>query len=178
LIIELEQVEERSLRIVHNLSQYYSYDISDISDAEYYRCRETGSFEGGCEKYNPAHYDLKLIRVDEEIAGFTIAGPHSSNPLVNTDDSIFTVWEFFVLRRFRNRGVGTTVAHRLFDAHEGLWYVAVWPPNAAAVRFWDRAISTYSGNQYSRSLEDNVEGYDEEMIIFRFQKHPHGNEST
>ena len=116
MIIDLEKVEG-DLRIVHNLSQYYSYDISEISEAEYYRCRDTGLFAGGCEKYKSEHCDINLIRVDDELAGFTIAGPHSTDRRISKDDSIFTVWEFFVLRRFRNRGVGTTVAHRLFDAH-------------------------------------------------------------
>ena len=175
MTIDLEKVSGGDLQVVHNLSQFYSYNISEISDDEYYRCRETGLFEGGCESYKPGHCDINLIRVNDELAGFTIAGPHG-NPRISKDDPILTIWEFFVLRRFRNVGVGTTVAHRLFDAHEGTWHVAVWPPNAGAARFWERAISAYSGNRYTRSLEDNVEGYDEEMIIFRFRNEP--NRST
>ncbi len=36
--IDLQQVTERELPVIHNLSLFYSYDISEISYREWYNC--------------------------------------------------------------------------------------------------------------------------------------------
>ena len=36
--IDLQQVTERGLPVIHNLSLFYSYDISEISYREWYNC--------------------------------------------------------------------------------------------------------------------------------------------
>ena len=48
--------------------------------------------------------------------------------------------EFFVLRKYRRRGVGTRAAEALFALFAGRWEVAELVWNVAAQRFWRRVI--------------------------------------
>jgi predicted acetyltransferase len=72
-----------------------------------------------------------LIRVDGELAGFT---------LVRASDGARSVAEFLVLPRFRRGGVGTFAARQLFAQDPGPWVVDQVPGNASATAFWRRAI--------------------------------------
>jgi predicted acetyltransferase len=49
--------------------------------------------------------------------------------------------EFFVLRKYRRRGVGTYVARRFFSRFPGRWEVAQLAWNVGARRFWRRLIT-------------------------------------
>lgn len=71
-----------------------------------------------------------IVRVDGAIAGCALvrAGPPHR------------FGEFFVVRKHRRSGVGTTVARTIFRQFPGEWLVEEVPGNDAAVAFWRRAI--------------------------------------
>lgn len=48
--------------------------------------------------------------------------------------------EFFIVRKHRRSGVGTTVARAIFLRFPGEWLVEEVPGNDDAVAFWRRAI--------------------------------------
>ena len=59
-----------------------------------------------------------------------------------------TVWdmaEFFVLRGYRRRGIGTQVAHEVWRRFLGPWEVRVMESNVSAHYFWERAIAKFTG---------------------------------
>jgi predicted acetyltransferase len=70
--------------------------------------------------------------------------------LVNTGSEITgseAVWdmaEFFVVRRYRRRGVGTDLAHQVWRRFPGKWEVRVKDANLPAQYFWQRAISAFA----------------------------------
>jgi predicted acetyltransferase len=52
--------------------------------------------------------------------------------------------EFFVVRGYRRRGVGTFVAHEVWKQFPGQWEVRVMASNDLAHRFWENAISSFT----------------------------------
>jgi predicted acetyltransferase len=53
--------------------------------------------------------------------------------------------EFFVVRGYRRRGIGTAIAHDVWRRFPGPWEVRVMQANHSALHFWERAISEFTG---------------------------------
>jgi predicted acetyltransferase len=53
--------------------------------------------------------------------------------------------EFFILRAYRRRGIGTNVAHILWKRLSGQWEVRVMHSNVPAQLFWANAIAKFTG---------------------------------
>jgi predicted acetyltransferase len=71
-----------------------------------------------------------LFRVEGALAGFALVftgEPHD-------------IAEFFVLRKYRGRGVGAQAAAFLFGQFPGRWTVRQQLTNPAATAFWRKAI--------------------------------------
>ena len=56
--------------------------------------------------------------------------------------------EFFVLRKYRGRGVGASVATQLFDRFPGKWEVRELAQNVAALAFWRAVIARYTDGRF------------------------------
>jgi len=86
-----------------------------------------------------------LVRVDGKLAGFALLkrGGH----LVDDPGAMY-VSEFFIMRKYRRRGVGSDVARRLFDRFPGHWEVAEMSRNAPAQAFWRRVIGDYTAGRF------------------------------
>jgi predicted acetyltransferase len=127
------------------LSEYYAYDFSDIIDSD---VDDTGRF--GAARLERHFADSCchpfLIRVDGKLAGFAI---HEGRSRLTGDAGINDVAEFFVMKRYRNRAVGTRAAAALFDRFAGPWEVRVLRGNAAAIAFWRKVIDRYTGGAYT-----------------------------
>jgi predicted acetyltransferase len=96
-----------------------------------------------------------LVRSGERTAGFILA--RRGSPVV-TDPEVLDVAEFFVLRGFRNGGVGRKAAHLLWDRLPGTWIVRASNRNADAVRFWRGVVSAYTrgtAREYEHASESN-----------------------
>jgi len=60
----------------------------------------------------------------------------------------YLIDEFFVLRKYRRRGVGAHVARTVFDRFPGHWEVSELRENTAAQAFWRRVIGRYTGGNF------------------------------
>ncbi len=90
-------------------------------------------------------YDVYLAKVGDAIAGFALIGSGGEwLDGIGTHD----VHEFFVMRKFRRRGVGRSMATFLWNEHPGEWLVRVLEANAPAVTFWRGEVSIYSSGLY------------------------------
>jgi len=115
--------------VLGHLLELYRHDFSEFDDADVdehgiYGYRFLDSYWT-----EPDRHPL-LFRVDGSWAGFALvrAGvPHD-------------VAEFFVMRKYRRRGVGTMLARDLFARFPGAWQVRQMTSNPAATAFWHRAI--------------------------------------
>ena len=64
---------------------------------------------------------------------------------VSGDEKVWDMAEFFVLRGYRRRGIGTQIAHEVWRRFPGLWEVRVMESNVPAHDFWAHAISILTG---------------------------------
>ena len=128
--------------LLRNLSEHSCYDMSEWFELD------TGA--DGRYSYDTASvwakgYDAYLAKVGDSIAGFALIG--SGSEWVG-DIGAHDVHEFFIMRKFRRRGVGRSMATFLWNAHPGDWLVRVLEANAPAITFWRCRVSTYSRGSY------------------------------
>ena len=83
----------------------------------------------------PDHVAL-LVKVGGFLAGFALLDrmSHTGCPLDRN------MAEFFIVRKHRRSGAGTTAARAIFSRYPGRWEAAVARANHAALAFWRTAI--------------------------------------
>ena len=69
--------------------------------------------------------------------------------LVKQEARVWDMAEFFVVRGCRRHGIGTAVAHEVWKRFPGPWEVRVMQANQAALPFWERAVSGFTGKPVS-----------------------------
>jgi len=160
VIIEIVPAGDEDLPTVQNLARLYVYDMSEFMG---WPCPEGGSF-GGCDEFLADWRDGRnspyVIRVDGELAGF--AG-------VKRDEGVSSeclVQEFFILRKFRRKGVGRSVATRLFDKSPGKWKVQQLVQNSPAIAFWREVVRDYTEGHYDENTERDPRWGDVNVIRF------------
>jgi predicted acetyltransferase len=88
-----------------------------------------------------------------------------SAPALSSDQTVWDMAEFFIVRRYRRRRIGTAVAHRVWNQVQGRWQVRVMASNAACL-FWAHAISAYTGEAIPGS---RVEKDGKAWLVFTFE---------
>lgn len=131
----ISKIGPESDALLRNLFEHYCHDMSEWFDLD---TSADGSYSRDTASIWPNEYAVYLAKVGSSIAGFALIGS-----AVNWlgDASVRDVHEFFVLRKFRRRGVGQRMAALLWNEHPGKWLVRVLEANAPAVLFWQAAIS-------------------------------------
>jgi predicted acetyltransferase len=89
------------------------------------------------------------ILYDDEPVGFAMVRRRSSAPAAE-----FSMAEFFIARTWRRRGIGAHAVRLLFDRFDGHWLISEHARNTAAVNFWRRVVSTYTGGKYQERIVD------------------------
>lgn len=160
--VEVAEATAADRVFIRNVYPLYLHDLSPFT--EFYELDERGVW---FPDYLPDWLDTKsplvhpiLIRADERPAGFAFIGqapfPHM------TPGRDFRMSEFFVLARYRRRGVGQRAAHAIFERFRGVWEVTELPANVGAVRFWRSVIGEYTGGMFEDTIEagDVVQVFD------------------
>jgi len=93
-------------------------------------------------------YHAYFAKVDGSIAGFALIG--LANEWLDALGA-HDVHEFFILRKFRRRSIGRTMARFLWDEYPGEWLVRLLEANAPAAAFWRCEISSYSVGLYGEA---------------------------
>jgi predicted acetyltransferase len=145
--IQLESATVADLATLGNLMQLYVHDLSALFD--HVEIGEDGRFgypelpsyvSGGSQRF------AFLLRAEGRLAGFVLAR-HGSP--ASDDPTALDIAEFFVLRKFRARGIGRAAAALLWDRLPGCWTIRAVERNASAVRFWRAAVQAYTGGRCS-----------------------------
>jgi len=147
----LIEATESDYGVIENLSAYHIYDMSEFTG---WRCPESGRY-GGCDRFfedwRAGRNCVYIIKAGGELAGF--AGVCQDDERVG-----HAIQEFFVLRKFRRRGVGRRIAFLLFDRFPGQWTVRFLTANAPAAGFWRAAIGEYTSGQFTEAASDSAWG--------------------
>ncbi|MHB1001300.1 MAG: GNAT family N-acetyltransferase [Armatimonadota bacterium] len=150
--VELLTADNSNYDTVLNLSQYYIYDMSEYTG---WPCSKIGQFTG-CDEFFEDWRSGKnhpyIIQVDGELAGFT-----GIKYDAHLDE--YEIQEFFILRKFRHRGVGRSIAFMIFDRYQGNWVVRQLSVNIPAVKFWQSVIDGYTnGKLINEGMSDTPWG--------------------
>ena len=132
--ITLRRLRRADVPLVRRLIQLYMYDLG----GERWDVEPDGTFAPPAwhrafwRRRGSQHY---VVRVRGRPAGFALV----REPAHFAGPGVREIAEFFVLRQYRRRGVGTHVARDLLARSAGRWEIAVltWNP---ARRFWRRVI--------------------------------------
>jgi predicted acetyltransferase len=143
----ISKIGTESDTLLRNLTEHYCHEMSEWFDLD------TGV--DGRYSYDTASiwangYDAYLVKVADSIAGFALIG--SASEWVTEADA-HDVHEFFIMRKFRRRGIGRSMARFLWNEYPGEWLVRVLEANASAVAFWRREISSYSVGLYEEAQQ-------------------------
>ena len=135
--------EDREL--LANLVNLYMYDFSEFTADD---AGDDGAFRAAdIDRYFADPRETWIARVDGHLAGFVIV--RVDGEALDGSPGVRDVQEFFVMRKYRRRGLGEEMARRTFDRSPGPWQVRVLKPNTPAQGFWRTIIGRRTGGRFS-----------------------------
>jgi predicted acetyltransferase len=139
--IELVPAECNQEPVLANLLELYIHDFSEFHDCEIGGSGRFGYGDLPLYWSDPDRHPF-LVRINARPVGFVFIrrGPNAS-----ANEIVWDMAEFFILRGYRRRAIGTNVAHEVWKHFPGRWEVRVMELNVPALHFWTRAISTFLG---------------------------------
>jgi predicted acetyltransferase len=128
--VEVTSAEVGDEPVLRRLMELYLHDFSELDGGD---VGDHGTFGYPylALYWLESHRHPFLIRVDGHLAGFALVRAGQTCKMA----------EFFVMRKYRRRGVGVTAARDVFARFPGPWRVHQIPGNDPAVAFWRRAIT-------------------------------------
>lgn len=148
-LVSLAEISEEP--VLRNLMELYLYDFSEFDGADL----------GSDGLYGYPYLTLYwieenrypfLIRRDGKLVGFVLVSHHD---YLGDDPTCWVIAEFFILRKYRQRGLGEFAAHQIFDRFPGDWHVGQLNTNPSATIFWRKVIHRYTAGHYHEVLLDN-----------------------
>ncbi len=143
--VELVPAREADRDVLQAMGRFYVYDMSEYTGWPcppdgLYACADFGAWwsEPGAHCF--------FIAVGGERAGFVLIDRHGSLPATE-----YNVAEFFVLRKFKGRGVGRSAATMVFDRFRGPWETMQRLDNQGAIEFWRKVVGRYTGGRYDEA---------------------------
>jgi len=156
-MISIQQVEYEQKSTLRNLLQLYKYDFSEFDPDD--DINPSGLYEYMyLDHYwtEDGRYPF-FIMVDNKLAGFALVRTLGSNDNDATP-IVYSIAEFFVMKKYRKLKVGQSVAFELFNRFPGFWKVAQIEENAPAQAFWRKTIERYTNGNYKEIREEDWEG--------------------
>jgi predicted acetyltransferase len=130
---------------VYDFSEILGLDVDD--DDARFRIPAVDAY------FTEPRYQAFFVTVDSRMAGLALVRGASR---LTGDDGVWDMAEFFVLRKYRRRGVGAHAACALFDRLAGRWEVRQRPENVAATAFWRRTVARYTGGRFEDAVWDDA----------------------
>lgn len=142
-IVKVDRLEDQVLK---NLLEHYLHDMAQWFGFD--------SLEDGSYSYSTDHIwdeglDVFLTYANLIPIGFAIVG--SGESWVG-DKNARDLDEFFVVRKYRRKGVGLKLAEHVWNLYPGRWVVRVFQRNVPALPFWRVAVSGYTGGSYAEEV--------------------------
>ncbi len=152
IILEKATIDQKS--ILRNLLELYNYDFTEFDPDD---VNEHGLYG---YKYLDHYWTEEdrypfFIRVNNNLAGFVLVRKMGTNSFNN---NIYSIAEFFVMKKYRKAGVGKRAANMVFNMFQGEWKVSQIENNLQAQRFWRKVISEYTGGQFEEIREADCNG--------------------
>ncbi|HWI66622.1 MAG TPA: GNAT family N-acetyltransferase [Symbiobacteriaceae bacterium] len=164
--IELVAATDDNKTIFENLMQLYQYDSSEYNGED---CNSHGRYlYTHLDHYWTGHGQREegrrayLITVDGKLAGFLLLIGFELLPGTTADHSVA---EFFIMRKWRRRGIGRQVMLEIFRRYRGRWQITQERCNVKAQAFWRSVVAEATGGNYTE-LDSQPPNFDGPVQIF------------
>lgn len=152
--IEIVPVPLKDKSVLRNLMHLYMYDFTEFTGDD---VNPHGLFEYEyLDNYWVDEWRFPFfITVEDHLAGFALVSQWFD------DLGMFRYYwlaEFFVLRKYRGKGVGKSAAMQLFDKFAGEWRLGEMEENTPAQSFWRNVLGEYTQGRYREVTMDGWEG--------------------
>jgi len=159
--VELVPIQPDNRSEVENLFSFYLYDMSRYT---HWPVGPAGNFEFDKTLLDPYwrkkdHYPF-FIEVDSELAGFSLIRNYPQ------DQSLCDMGQFFVLGKFKGRGIGKEAFRQSVVKFPGPWLTRVLPENSGARNFWLKVISEFTHGEFEVT-RDSYHGTMMDFIRYR-----------
>jgi predicted acetyltransferase len=146
--IKLEKAAIEQKSVLRNLLELYNYDFTEFEPDD---VDENGLYG---YKYLDHYWIEKgrnpfFIRVDGKLAGFVLVREVG----ISLGNRVYSMAEFFVMKKYRKTGVGRKAANMVFDTLRGEWKVSEIENNIPAQCFWRKVISEYTKGSFEEIRE-------------------------
>ena len=153
--IKIEPIAIEQKSVLVQLMELYNYDFSEYEDTD---INEYGYYG---YPYIDQYWNEKgrlpyFIRVDGKLAGFVLVGDVVKNIY---SDGNRNIAEFFIMKKYRRKGIGKYVAKKIFDMHKALWQVEQLRSNIRAQKFWKSVISEYTKGNFEETADEEWVGF-------------------
>ncbi|ACT03170.1 GNAT family N-acetyltransferase [Paenibacillus sp. JDR-2] len=154
--IELLQVAYEDKTILNNLIQLYRYDSSEF-DGHVLNNHGLYLYKYFDHQWTDEYRRPLMVKADGEIAGFALISLDVPKEYMkwSTAEKTNVISEFFIMRKYRRKGLGRHVACLLFEQFTGIWEVRQTANNQPAYTFWKQIISKYTNNDYLETILQN-----------------------
>ncbi len=166
--IQITDVPYEDKTILYNLIQLYRYDSSEFDG---HVLNEHGFY---LYKYldNQWTEDYRrpfIVKVDGEIAGFVfvILDVPKEFTVLSLAEETNVISDFFIMRKYRGKGVGKEVAFSIFNQFSGTWEIKQTYGNKIAYRFWKKIISEYNGTSQLQEKILSNEKWNGPVMVFK-----------
>ncbi|MEC0232299.1 GNAT family N-acetyltransferase [Paenibacillus alba] len=140
--IEMTLVPYEEKSVLYNLIQLYRYDSSEF-DGHVLNHHGMYLYKYFDHQWTDEYRRPFIVKVDGEISGFVLISldvPKEYMKL-STAEKTNLVSDFFIMRKYRRRGVGRYVAYSLFEQFSGTWEIRQTAANKTAYEFWKQIIT-------------------------------------
>lgn len=162
--IEIIKARSDQQSVIAQLYELYTYEMTDLVDFDikdngYYGYEDLLLYWKDSSRYP------YLIWVNQKLAGFVLLQQGLPSE-TDTPPDVWDVAEFFIMRKFRKKGIGQYVAQYIWQKFKGPWQVRVWGNNEPAHAFWRAAIEIFSGKT-ATPYKQVCDG-EYELFVYRF----------
>ncbi len=140
--ISLHKVLEIEKEILRNMMMIYRQELLGQENPEEYKYFEL--------YFSNKDYRPYFIKHKKNIIGFALVNRYSV-----TEKGLFSIAEFYIEKKYRNRGLGRVAAYQVFDLFHGKWEIRELQSNKKAQIFWRNVIQEYTHGNFSEIHLDN-----------------------
>lgn len=158
------RAEAEQQDVVANLLELYAHDFSEFVDLQLQPGGRFGYPDLSRYWRDEGRFPF-LVTVDGHLGGCVLV---SRGSRISADPGVWDMAEFFIVRRYRKRGIGAAVAHEIWRRFPGPWEVRVLESNPPARAFWGAAVRTFAHSVEARMIQVQAKRWQ----VFSFVSHP------
>ena len=148
--VSIEKIAARDKGVLWRYLQFYIYDMSRFTgaqpvDGEFPYSQFDACWSDGDRR------SAWWVMVGGEIAGFALVR-------LDADEGRHEIAEFFIVNRWRRRGIGLAFARQLLTRFPGPWRLHELANNHGAIAFWRRVLAGFA--PYAETAIDHADGID------------------